>query len=88
VSSTPSKKLIQIYEQNIVASLCKKFQKAKNSIETVDSAVEELTNAIGNNSWISEWKKSEKNARIQRGEALMIYNVAQPPGMFWDLVSL
>ena len=66
----------------IVASLCKKFQKAKDAIETVDSAVEELTNAIRNNSWISEWKRSEENARIQRGEALMIYNVAQQPGMF------
>jgi len=66
----------------IVASLCQKFQKAKDAIETMDSAVEELTNSIGHNSWISEWKKSEENAKIQRGEALMIYNVAQPPGMF------
>jgi hypothetical protein len=65
-----------------VTSLCRKFQNAKDAIETVDLAVEELTNSIGNNSWISEWRKSEENARIQRGEALMIYNVAQPPGMF------
>jgi len=66
----------------IVASLCQKFCRAKDAIETVDSAVEELTNSIGNTSWISEWKKSEKNAKMQRGEALMIYNVVQPPGMF------
>ena len=50
--------------------------------------MEELTNSIGNNSWISEWKESEENARVQRGEALMIYNVAQPSGMFLNLVTL
>lgn len=65
-----------------VTSLCQKFQKAKDAIETMGSAVEELTNSIGNNAWISEWKKSEEIARSKRGESLMIYNVDQMPGMF------
>jgi len=48
----------------------------------MNSAVEELTKSIGNNHWISEWKKSEEVARMKRGEALMIYNVSYTPGIF------
>jgi len=65
-----------------VASLCKKYQKAKAAVGTMDSAVEELTKSIGNSHWISEWKKSEAVARSKRGEALMIYSVSYTPGMF------
>ena len=64
-----------------MASLCKKYQKAKSSVETMNSAVEEFTKSIGNNRWISEWKKLEVKARTERGEALMIYNVSYTPGM-------
>ena len=45
-------------------------------------AAEELTKSIGNDNWISEWKKLEKVAKTKRGEALMIYNVSDTPGMF------
>jgi len=65
-----------------VASLCKKYQKAKAAAGTMSSAVEELTKSIGNSHWISEWKKSEEVAKTKRGEALMIYNVSYTPGMF------
>ena len=64
-----------------VASLCKKYERAENSVETMNSAVEELTKSIGNNRWISEWKKLEEVAKTNRGEALMIYNVSYTPGM-------
>jgi hypothetical protein len=46
----------------------------------MNSAVEELTKSIGNNHWISEWKKLEEVARTKRGGALMIYNVSYTPG--------
>ena len=45
-------------------------------------AVEELTKSIGNNHWILEWKKLERIAKRKRGEALMIYNVSNTPGVF------
>ena len=64
-----------------MASLCRKYGKAKAAVETMNSAVEELTKSIGNSRWISEWKKSEEVARTKRGEALMIYNVSYTPGM-------
>jgi len=64
-----------------VASLCQKYQKANAAVETMDSAVQELTNSIGNSHWISEWKKLEEVARTKRGEALMIYNVSSTPGI-------
>ena len=62
--------------------MCKKYQRAKDAVETMDSAVEELTNAIGNSSWISEWTKSENIAKKKRGKALMIYNVTNTSGVF------
>ena len=65
----------------IVASLCRKYQKAKATVETMGLAVEELTTSIGNSHWISEWQKLEEIARTKRGEALMIYNVSDTPGM-------
>ena len=65
-----------------MASLCRKYQKANAAIETMVSAVEELTKSIGNNNWILEWKRLEKIARTKRGEALMIYNVSYTPGAF------
>ena len=64
-----------------VASLCNKYQKAKTSVEIMNSAAEELTKSIGNDHWISEWKKLERIARTKRGEALMIYNVSHTLGM-------
>lgn len=66
----------------VVASLCRKYQKAKNTVETMNLAAEELTKSIGNNNWILEWKKLEEGARRKRGEALMIYNVSHTPGAF------
>lgn len=48
----------------------------------MNSAVEELTKSIGNNQWISEWKRLEEIAKRRRGEALMIYNVSHTPGLF------
>ena len=54
----------------------------------MSSAVEELTKSIGNSHWISEWKKLEENARTERGEALMIYNVSDTPGVFLILVAV
>ena len=65
-----------------MASLCRKYQKAKAAVETMDSAVEELTKSINNNHWIVEWKKLERVAKTKRGEALMIYNVSETPGVF------
>lgn len=65
-----------------MASLCQKYQKAIAAVGTMNSAVEELTKSIGNSHWISEWKKLEEIARTKRGEALMIYNVSNTPGMF------
>ena len=64
-----------------VASLCKKYERAENSVETMNSAVEELTKSTDNNCWISEWKKLEEVAKTNRGEALMICNVSYTPGM-------
>ena len=61
-------------------SLCRKYQKAKDTAETMDFAVEELTTSINNSLWISEWKKLEGAAKKERGEALMIYNVSHKPG--------
>jgi hypothetical protein len=69
-----------IHLLSAVASLCKKYQKAETSAGTMNSAVEELTESIGNNDWISEWKKLEEAARTKRGRALMIYNVSYTPG--------
>lgn len=71
-----------------MASLCQKYQKAKATVETMSLAVEELTKSIGNNHWISEWKKLEKAAKTKRGEALMIYNVSDTPGVFLILVAV
>ena len=74
----------------VVASICQKYQRAKDTVETMNSAVEELTRSIGNNHWILEWKKLEEVARRNRGEALMIYNVSYSPGMFklkWYFLS-
>ena len=62
-----------------VASLCQKYQKAKPSVEVMRLAAVELTNSINNAHWISEWTKLEKKAKKDRGEALMIYNVASAP---------
>ena len=73
--------VVAYYLLSAVASLCKKYQKAKASVEIMNSAAEELTKSIGNNHWISEWKKLEKLARTRRGEALMVYNVSYTPGM-------
>lgn len=64
----------------IVASLCKKYQKAQTTVGAMDSAVTELTSSINNNLWISEWERLEKLAKAKRGEKLMIYNVASTPG--------
>jgi hypothetical protein len=58
---------------SLVASLCRKYEKAEATVEAMNSVVEELTKSIGNSSWISEWKKLERVARIKRGEVLMIY---------------
>ena len=66
----------------IVTSLCQKYQKATSAAETMNSAVKELTKSIGNSRWISEWKRLEEVARTKRGEALMIYNVSNAPGVF------
>ena len=68
-----------------MASLCQKYQKANAIVESMDSAVEELTGSIGNSRWISEWMKLEEVARTKRGEALMIYNVSSTPGMLSSL---
>jgi len=65
-----------------MASLCRKYQKANAAIETMVSTVEELTKSIGNNNWISEWRRLQEIARTKRGEALMIYNVSYTPGVF------
>jgi hypothetical protein len=65
-----------------VASLCRKYQKAKAAVETMNSAVDELTKSIGNSHLILKWKRLEEVARTKRGEALMIYNVSDTPGMF------
>ena len=65
-----------------MASLCQKYKKAKAAVETMNSAVEELTKSIGNSHWILEWKKLEEVARTKRGKALMIYNVSATPGVF------
>ena len=78
---------LSIYDSGLlklftVASLCRKYQKAKAAAETMVLAVEELTKSIGNSHWISEWKKMEEIARTKRGEALMIYNVSYTPGVF------
>ena len=72
--------MITYYLLSTVASLCKKYQKAKSSVESMNTAVEELTKSIGNKHWISEWKKLEEVAKTERGEALMIYNVSHTPG--------
>lgn len=64
-----------------MGSLCKKYHKAKDSVGTMNSAVEELTKSIDDDQWILEWKKLEVSARTKRGEALMIYNVSYTPGM-------
>ena len=61
------------------------YQKANAIVESMDSAVEELTGSIGNSRWISEWMKLEEVARTKRGEALMIYNVSSTPGMLSSL---
>jgi hypothetical protein len=54
----------------------------------MNSAAEELTKSIGNSRWISEWKKLEEVARTKRGEALMIYNVSDVPGVFSALMMI
>jgi len=72
----------------IVASLCRKYQNAKATVGTMGLAVEELTKSINNTHWISEWKKLEEIARTKRGEALMIYNVSNTPGMFLTPVTI
>ena len=69
-----------LHSFSAVASLCNKYHKAKASVETMNSAVEELTKSVNDNQWISEWKKLEKTARKKRGEALMTYNVSYTPG--------
>jgi len=69
----------------VVASLCQKYQKAKAAVETMNSAVEGLTKSIGNKHWITEWKKLEEVAKVERGEALMIYNVSNAPGVYSTL---
>ena len=71
--------MVAHYVFSVVASLCRKYQKAKTSVETMNSAVEDLTKSIDDH-WISEWKELEEVARIKRGEELMIYNVSHAPG--------
>ena len=72
--------MITYYLLSTVVSLCKKYQKAKTFVETMNSAVEELTKSIGNKHWISELKELEEVARTERGETLMIYNISHTPG--------
>jgi hypothetical protein len=50
--------LIKVVYQmvSLVASLCRKYQKAEATVESMNSAVKELTKSIGNSSWVSEWK--------------------------------
>jgi hypothetical protein len=82
IGASPQIKLLGSFFEvlSAVASLCRKYKKAETTVETMNSAVEELTESIGNGSWISEWKKLEEVARRNRGEKLMIYNVSHTPG--------
>jgi hypothetical protein len=63
-----------------VASLCKKYQRAKAAVGTMNQAATELGGTINNKAWILQWEELENLARTERGEALMIYNVAQTSG--------
>jgi hypothetical protein len=66
-----------------VASLCKKYQRAKAAIGAINLAATELGSSINNKDWILQWEELENLARTERGEALMIYNVAPTPGKCW-----
>ena len=71
-----------------MASLCRKYQKAKSSVEVMKSAAVELTNSINNPRWISEWTRLEEIAKKNRGENLMIYNVTPTPGKLLSVALL
>jgi hypothetical protein len=60
--------------------LAHKYKIAKVALEAVQVAFEDLTNAIGDPSWINEWKKLEAQAQEERGKALLIYNVSSIKG--------
>ena len=57
------------------------------ALKTVQVAFEDLTSAVGNSSWVKEWKQLEAQALERRGEAMMIYNVSPIKGMICLLTS-
>ena len=57
-----------------VSTLCKKFEKAKNGLKETSEAYEELSASL-NPSLVKIWQADEQRARVERGDALKIYDV-------------
>jgi len=63
----------------LAPTLSKKFQKALEGLSETRVAFQGLTDSLSEDK-IQDWKRQEKQASRQRGDALKIYEVQQEKG--------
>jgi len=63
----------------LAPTLSKKFQKALEGLSETRAAFQGLTDSLSEDK-IQDWKRQEKQASRQRGDALKIYEVQQEKG--------
>lgn len=71
--------------KQIVQALSRKYKTAKAALGPVQLALQDLTGAVGNPSWIKEWEQLEARAAKERGKSMMIYNVSPIQGIVYLL---
>jgi len=64
----------------LAPTLSKKFQKALEGLSETRAAFQGLTHSLSEDK-IQDWKRQEKQASRQRGDALKIYEVQQEKGL-------
>jgi len=64
----------------LAPTLSKKFQKALEGLSETRAAFQGLTDSLSEDK-IQDWKRQEKQASRQRGDALKIYEVQQEKGL-------
>ena len=67
------------YMAILAPTLSKKFQKALEGLSETRAAFQGLTDSLSEDK-IQDWKRQEKQASRQRGDALKIYEVQQEKG--------
>jgi len=64
----------------LAPTLSNKFQKALEGLSETRAAFQGLTDSLAEDK-IQDWKRQEKQALRQRGDALKIYEVQQEKGL-------